>query len=70
VATAGGGPEALRTPGTDGRAWLARSARGMRWEQVLPQGAGQRVKQEMAGAEIGRGGADTPAGDELNSGGR
>ena len=64
----GGGPAALRTPGTDGRLWLAGGVPGMRWGQVLRQGAGQRVEQVMAGAEVGRGGPDVPAGDELDSG--
>jgi hypothetical protein len=60
----------LRTPGTDRRVWLARGVPGVRWRQVLRQGAGQRVEQEMAGAEIGAGGPDAHAGDELDSGGR
>jgi hypothetical protein len=34
------------------------------------QGADQRVKYEVAGAEVGGGGADPPAGDELERGGR
>jgi hypothetical protein len=63
-------PAGLRTPGTDRRVWLARGVPGVRWRQVLRQGAGQRVEQEMAGAEIGAGGPDAPAGDELDGSGR
>ena len=60
----------LRTPGTDDRAWLALGAAHMRWWPWLRQGAGQRVKQAMAGAEVACGGPEAPAGDELESGGR
>lgn len=63
-------PAGSRTPGTDGHAWLAGSIPGMCSRHALQQIAGQRVKQEMAGAEIGCGGPDTPAGDELKGGGR
>ena len=52
----------LRTPGTGGHGWLASGVRGMGWRQVLRQKAGQRVKQEMPGAEVGRGGPDAPPG--------
>jgi len=34
----------------------------------VDESAGQRVEQEMAGAEVGRGGPDTPAGDEFERG--
>lgn len=64
------GTAGLRTPGTGGHGWLASGVRGMGCRQVLRQKAGQRVKQEMPGAEVGRGGPDAPAGDELQSGGR
>jgi hypothetical protein len=64
------GATGLRTPGTGGHGWLASGIRGMGCRQVLRQEAGQRVKQEMPGAEVGRGGPDAPAGDELQSGGR
>jgi hypothetical protein len=60
----------LGTRGTDGLVRLARSVPGTGWRQVLRPRAGQQVKQEVAGAEIGRAGPDAPAGDELNSGGR
>jgi hypothetical protein len=63
-------PVGLWTPGTADHAWLARGAAGMRRRQVLRQRAGQRVKQEMAAAEVGCGGPDAPAGDELQGGGR
>jgi hypothetical protein len=82
VITAGGGgcrgqrwqcPAGLRTPGTEGHVWLAGSFLGhlgVGWRRGLQQGAGQRVEQEMAGAEVGRGEPDAPAGDELKCGGR
>jgi hypothetical protein len=38
--------------------------------KALRHSVGQRVKQEMAGAEVGCGGPDAPAGDELECGGR
>ena len=60
----------LRAPGADGHVWLARSVLSMGWGHVMRPGAGQRVKQEMAGPEVGRGGPDAPARDELNCGGR
>jgi hypothetical protein len=65
-----GGAAGSRTPGTDRHGWLARSIPGLCWRQRLPQMAGQRVEQKMASAEIGRGGPNAPAGDELNDGGR
>ena len=55
------GAAGLRTPGTGGHGWLASGVRGMGCRQVLRQEAGQRVKQEMPGAEVGRGGPDAPA---------
>ncbi len=64
------GAAGLRTPGTGGHGWLASGVRGMGWRQVLRHKAGQRVKLVMPGAEVGRGGPDAPAGDELQSGGR
>jgi len=57
-------PAGLRVPGTGGYWWLACGVPGLGW-QVLRQGAGQRVKQEVPGAEVGRGRPDAPAGDEL-----
>ena len=60
----------LRMPRTDGHVWLARSVTGLGRRQVLPQRAGQQVKQEMPGAEIGRGRPDAPARDELDHGRR
>jgi hypothetical protein len=60
----------LGTPGTNRHGLLARSIPGLCWRQWLQQTAGQRVEQKMADAEIGRGGPDAPAGDELNGGGR
>ena len=55
----------LRLPGTGGYGWLAGGVPGMGWRQVLQQRADQRVKQEMPGAEVGRGRPGAPAGDEL-----
>src|SRR5690349_2504090 len=43
---------AMLSRGTDDCGWLVLGAAGMRWRQLLRQGAGQRVKQEMAGAEV------------------
>ena len=63
-------PAVLGTCGTDGHVCPARSVPRMGWRQVLRQPAGQQVKQEMAGAEVSRGGPDEPAGDELQSSGR
>ena len=60
-------PAGLRMPGTSGYGWLACGVPGMGWGQVLRQGAGHRVKQEMPGAEVGRGRPDAPARDELQS---
>jgi hypothetical protein len=58
-------PAGLRMPGTGGYRRLAYGVLGMGWRQVLRQKAGQRVKQEMPGAEVSRGRPDAPAGDEL-----
>ena len=55
----------LRVPGTGGYGGLACGVPGLGWRQVLRQRAGQRVEQEMPGAEVGRGRPDAPAGDEL-----
>jgi hypothetical protein len=58
-------PTGLRMPGTGGYGWLPYGVPGMGWRRVLRQRAGQRVKQEVPGAEVGRGRPDAPAGDEL-----
>jgi hypothetical protein len=58
----------LRTPRTDRHVRLARSVTGIGRRQVLQQRAGQQVKQEMPGAEIGRGRPDAPVRDELDHG--
>ena len=65
----GASRDCRRTESTGTCGWLALSP-GMDWGKVLRQEAGQHVKQAMPGAEIGRGGPDGPAGDELHGGGR
>ena len=63
-------PAGLRTRRTGGHVRPARRVPRAGRRQVLRQRADQQVKQEMAGAEVSRGGPDAPAGDELQGGGR
>ena len=63
-------PAGLRSRRTGGHVRPARRVPRVGWRQVLRQRADQQVTQEMAGAEVSRGGPDAPAGDELQGGGR